>query len=79
MIGKILFLAVVIGSGMFAFSGCDTVGSKLDVPEGRNSANDRYQDDDIIGPVLKLRLKESPEQQKSQQDLLRKQTIDPNY
>lgn len=79
MTGKVLILSLIIGSGVFCLAGCDTVDSKLDVPDGRNSSNDRYQDDDIIGPVLKLHLKETPEQQKKQQDLLHKKTLDANY
>lgn len=61
-------------AGLMGFVGCESVDSKLDVPDGRNSSNDRYQDDDVIGPVLKLKLKDNPnkvdqEQLQAHQDL----------
>ncbi|GEM_PF-3589657 len=72
----LLFLATAI----LGLTGCDTVDSKLDVPDGRDSDNNRYEDSDIIGPVLKLKIKDAPEQQKSQQDMLQQQTSsDPDY
>lgn len=76
---RVLFMPIIFAMGVFCFSGCDTVDSKFDVPDGRNSSNDRYSDDDIIGPVLKLHLKETPEQQKKQQDKLQKQALDADY
>ena len=53
--------------GLISFAGCESVDSKLDVPDGRNSDNDRYQDDDVIGPVLKFKLKDTPKKQEDDQ------------
>ena len=52
----ILFLSLFLAG----FSGCDTVDTQVGVPEGRNSSNDRYQDDDIIAPQLRFHLKQPP-------------------
>ncbi len=52
---------------LIGFMGCESVDSKLDVPDGRNSDNDRYQDDDVIGPVLKFKLKDKPKTQEADQ------------
>ncbi|MBI4398209.1 MAG: hypothetical protein HY586_03700 [Candidatus Omnitrophica bacterium] len=41
-------------------TGCQRIDSKVDIPEGRDSENQRYEDGDIVGPVLKLKLKEVP-------------------
>ena len=71
---QFLTLSLLVAS-LIGFIGCESVDSKLDVPDGRNSSNDRYQDDDVIGPVLKLKLKDNPvkqqdaEQRMAQQDL----------
>ena len=72
-------LRIFLVFAVFVFSGCETVDSKLDVPDGRNSSNDRYADDDIIGPVLKFRLKETPKQQEDSQSKLQQQSLDSDY
>ena len=75
---QLLTLGLLI-AGLLGFVGCDTVDSKLDVPDGRNSSNDRYKDDDVAGPVLKFHLKPTPQQQEKEQEKLVQKTLDEDY
>ncbi|MBI4971896.1 MAG: hypothetical protein HZC17_08720 [Candidatus Omnitrophica bacterium] len=66
-------------AGLMGFVGCESVDSKLTTPEGRNSENDRYKDDDVVGPVLKFSLKPTPQQQEQEAQQVAQKSLDPDY
>ena len=74
---QIRITALCMLAVLFLFiSGCETVDTSVDIPDGRNSTNDRYEDDDIIGPVLKFKLKEDPVKQQEEELRLMGQSDD---
>lgn len=51
---------IILLSLAYGLTGCETVDTSFDLSESRGSQNQRYDEDDIVGGVLKLKMKEPP-------------------